>query len=91
MGVDRHLVHAEGEQQALEQAVRQVAGVVDITRNGAGYVVEAKQDLRGEVASAIITSGGKLLAQAEKLGVSMNIENIFFNGYLMSPRRATTP
>ncbi len=28
---------------------------------------------------------GKLLPQAEKLGVSLNIENIFFNGYLMTP------
>lgn len=28
---------------------------------------------------------GKLLPDAEKLDVSLNIENIFFNGYLMSP------
>lgn len=28
---------------------------------------------------------GKLLPTAEKLNVSMNIENIFFNGYLMTP------
>src|SRR4051812_48869872 len=28
---------------------------------------------------------GQLLPAAEKLGVSMNIENIFFNGYLMTP------
>ena len=28
---------------------------------------------------------GKLAAQAEKLKVSLNIENIFFNGYLLSP------
>lgn len=28
---------------------------------------------------------GKLLPGAEKLGVHLNIENIFFNGYLMSP------
>ena len=28
---------------------------------------------------------GKLAAQAEKLKVSLNIENIFFNGYLMTP------
>lgn len=28
---------------------------------------------------------GKLLPRAEKLGVFMNIENIFFNGYLMTP------
>jgi L-ribulose-5-phosphate 3-epimerase len=28
---------------------------------------------------------GKLVPQAEKLGVSLNIENIFFNGYLLTP------
>lgn len=28
---------------------------------------------------------GRLLPQAEELGVSLNIENIFFNGFLMSP------
>jgi hexulose-6-phosphate isomerase len=28
---------------------------------------------------------GKLVSQAEKLGVYLNIENIFFNGYLMTP------
>lgn len=28
---------------------------------------------------------GKLLPQAEKQGVNLNIENIFFNGYLMTP------
>jgi hexulose-6-phosphate isomerase len=28
---------------------------------------------------------GKLLPQAEKLGVSLNLENIFFNGFLMTP------
>ncbi len=28
---------------------------------------------------------GQLLRQAEKLDVSLNIENIFFNGYLMTP------
>ncbi len=28
---------------------------------------------------------GKLVPEAEKLGVSLNIENIFFNGYLMTP------
>ena len=29
---------------------------------------------------------GKLMPQAEKLGVYLNIENIFFNGYLLSPQ-----
>ena len=32
----------------------------------------------------------KLLPQAEKLGVSLNIENIFFNGYLMTPSEMIT-
>ncbi|MGB1925419.1 MAG: sugar phosphate isomerase/epimerase family protein, partial [Rubripirellula sp.] len=30
-------------------------------------------------------SVGKLLPRAEKLGVYLNMENIFFNGFLMSP------
>ena len=29
---------------------------------------------------------GKMVPRAEKLGVSLNIENIFFNGYLLSPQ-----
>jgi ABC-2 type transport system ATP-binding protein len=61
-GAYRIHVRAEGEEPVLEEAVRQVPGIVDIKRNGGGYVVEAKQDLRSEVAGAIITSGGRLLA-----------------------------
>ncbi len=33
---------------------------------------------------------GKLLLNAEKLGVYLNIENIFFNGYLMTPGEMNT-
>lgn len=33
---------------------------------------------------------GKLLGQAEKLNVFLNIENIFFNGYLMTPMEMNT-
>jgi len=33
---------------------------------------------------------GKLVSQAEKLGVYLNIENIFFNGYLMTPMEMNT-
>jgi hexulose-6-phosphate isomerase len=33
---------------------------------------------------------GKLANQAEKLKVSLNIENIFFNGYLMTPMEMNT-
>jgi L-ribulose-5-phosphate 3-epimerase len=32
----------------------------------------------------------KVIPQAEKLGVSLNIENIFFNGYLLSPTDMNT-
>jgi len=33
---------------------------------------------------------GRMIPQAEKLGVSLNIENIFFNGYLMTPSEMIT-
>ncbi|MFO0928418.1 MAG: sugar phosphate isomerase/epimerase family protein [Gemmataceae bacterium] len=33
---------------------------------------------------------GMLLPKAEKLGVTLNIENIFFNGYLMTPAEMIT-
>jgi hexulose-6-phosphate isomerase len=33
---------------------------------------------------------GKLISRAEKLGVYLNIENIFFNGYLMTPMEMNT-
>ena len=34
---------------------------------------------------AIRKMADRMLPQAEKLGVRLNIENIFFNGYLMTP------
>jgi L-ribulose-5-phosphate 3-epimerase len=33
---------------------------------------------------------GRLVPVAEKLGISLNIENIFFNGYLMTPMEMNT-
>ena len=52
--------------------------VVDpVIRSTSGY------DLIDDVATTALIE--KLLPLAEKLDISMNIENIFFNGYLMTP------
>lgn len=61
-GAYRIHLSARGDQLALEQAIRQVPGVVAIKTNGAGYIVEAQQDLRADVARAVVYSGGHLLA-----------------------------
>jgi ABC-2 type transport system ATP-binding protein len=61
-GAYRIHMRAEGDPTTLETAVRQLPDVVAIKRNDAGYLVEARQDVRGEVASAVVHSGGRLLA-----------------------------
>jgi ABC-2 type transport system ATP-binding protein len=61
-GAYRIHLRIEGDMQMLEGAVRQVDGVVGFVRNGSGYVAEARQDLRAEVASAVVSAGGRLLA-----------------------------
>src|SRR4029077_18781551 len=43
-------------------------------------VARAECDRRAKAAIA------RMVPRAEKLGVHLNIENIFFNGYLLSPR-----
>ena len=45
----------------------------------------ARQDRAQEILARAREAIGKLLHTAEKLGVSLNVENIFFNGYLLSP------
>jgi ABC-2 type transport system ATP-binding protein len=61
-GAYRIYVRVEGDAQVLESVVRRLDGVVDFARNGSGYVVETQQDLRAEVASALVGAGGRLLA-----------------------------
>jgi ABC-2 type transport system ATP-binding protein len=60
-GVYRIHVRVEAESESLAAAMRQVPGVVDVRRNGAGYLVEARQDLRADVAQAVVANGGRLL------------------------------
>jgi ABC-2 type transport system ATP-binding protein len=61
-GVYHIHVRVEAESEALTAAIRQVPGVMDVQRNGAGYLVEARQDLRADVAQAVVANGGRLLA-----------------------------
>ncbi len=61
-GAYRIHIRAEGVQSALA-TLPHLAGVTSVNQIRAGqYVVEAKRDLRAEVASALVASGGKLLA-----------------------------
>jgi ABC-2 type transport system ATP-binding protein len=60
-GAFRIRVEADGPD--MEEAFRQVAGVVRVQDGAAGrYVVEASRDLRSEVAAAVVAKGGRLLA-----------------------------
>jgi len=65
-GAYRIHLEADGVTQ-LEEALRQLSGVVEVKRTDATcYNLEAKKDLRAEAARAVVEAGGKLL--------SLNIE-----------------
>jgi ABC-2 type transport system ATP-binding protein len=56
------MLEAEGEAPALLAALRQLPGAVEVAQNGARrYRVAAREDLRGEAASAVVAAGGRLL------------------------------
>jgi ABC-2 type transport system ATP-binding protein len=61
-GAYRIHVQAEGTAQ-LEDSLRQLPGIVAITRSGqTAFELEAQHDIRSEAARAIVQAGGKLLA-----------------------------
>jgi len=56
-------LEAEGPAEAIEKALRNIPGVVELNRPGANiYELEAQKDLRAEAAQAIIEAGGKIFA-----------------------------
>jgi ABC-2 type transport system ATP-binding protein len=62
-GAYRIHVRAQGNTVALTEVLRQTPGVIQVSQQGAvTYVVEARQDLRGQVARAVIGAGAQLLA-----------------------------
>lgn len=61
-GAYRVFLEAEGQPEAIGQALRSLAGVVEVLhRDGQVYQVEAESDLRAEAAAAVIAAGGRLL------------------------------
>jgi ABC-2 type transport system ATP-binding protein len=56
-----HLRTAESS-QPLEELLRGTPGVAAVQRNGSGYLVQARQDLRAQVAQTVVASGAHLLA-----------------------------
>ncbi|MCS7220625.1 MAG: ABC transporter ATP-binding protein [Anaerolineae bacterium] len=62
-GAYRIRLEADGRVPSLEDVLRRLPGVVKVHRLEAGaYEVEARNDLRGEVARAVIEAGGRLLS-----------------------------
>lgn len=56
-------LEAEGSRQAIEEALRQLPGVVNVNRSDTNaYELEARHDLRTEAARTVIDAGGKLLS-----------------------------
>ena len=61
-GAYRIFLEAEGPPEVLVPNLRQLLDVINIKqKNFHGYEIEAKSDLRAEVAQTVIKSGGKLL------------------------------
>ncbi len=62
-GAYRIHLEADGRASALEEVLRRLPGVVEVHRVSADvYEVEARNDLRGEVARAVIEAGSRLLS-----------------------------
>lgn len=62
-GAYRVRLQADGAEQAVEEALRSLSGVVNLQRNGSDrFVLEANSDLRAEAADAVVNAGGKLKA-----------------------------
>jgi ABC-2 type transport system ATP-binding protein len=55
-----HVIRAEAEGEGLEAAVAKVQGVARVGREDGQLVVEAKGDLRADIARAVVEAGGRL-------------------------------
>jgi ABC-2 type transport system ATP-binding protein len=55
-----HVIRVEAEGQGLVEAVAKVPGVTRVSREDGQLVVEAKGDLRAEIARAVVEAGGGL-------------------------------
>jgi ABC-2 type transport system ATP-binding protein len=55
-----HVIRVEAEGQGLEQAVAKVPGATRVASEEGQLVIEAKGDLRAEIARAVVEAGGDL-------------------------------
>ncbi len=74
-GAYRIQVHVEQAQPAIQRALEELPQVKSVrSLNGKGYEVEANQDIRPELARAVITANGRLLS----LGVqTQSLDDIY--------------
>jgi ABC-2 type transport system ATP-binding protein len=64
-GAYRIRVQAENTAQPLEDLLKSLPGVVNVRpENASWYILEATSDLRAEIASKLISAGGRLMALA---------------------------
>ena len=55
-----HVIRVEAEGAGLVEAIGRVAGVVNVKREGPRLRVEARDDVRGAIARAVVGAGGEL-------------------------------
>jgi ABC-2 type transport system ATP-binding protein len=61
-GAYRIEIEVETPKPAIEEALRQVPGVVNVAQlDSKGYEIETLSDLRADAAAAVVNSGGRLL------------------------------
>lgn len=80
-GAYRIEVTAEGDPAAMQAALSGVAGLTAIQSTGANtYVMKADQDLRPEVAQAVVAGGGRLFRLDVQLQSLDDIYEAYFKG-----------
>jgi ABC-2 type transport system ATP-binding protein len=55
-----HVIRVEARGAGLQQAIERTPGVTRVAVDGAGFRVEARGDVRSEIARAIVQAGGEL-------------------------------
>ncbi len=59
----RIYVKAIGDPEKITHSIKSVSGVVNVQRkNGETYIIESESDLRAEIATTVVSSGGNLYA-----------------------------
>jgi ABC-2 type transport system ATP-binding protein len=71
-------LEAEGDEERIRGSLQALRGVEKVhALDGRGYALEARQDLRPEVAQAVLAAGGRLY----KLDVELQSLDVIYSRY----------